>query len=264
MVKIADSSIKEIGKSLKIGGKLDTSPLVVYSSEKVPEGAVPMCSLDRCVAKAIMLTSINENQPPLYIGKDTLRGCCPGSMTYLGFTKPLEFIKYFVSTGSEKFRKGEAEYLKAGPEYVEGFLEAIGEITPIGKYLIIQKCEDVIDTIYAKSIICFGNGEQIRNLSSIIHFRTKNPFNAINVPFGPACSTLVTYPAGMAEKAPKDTAFMGPVDPTGNIWFPPEYMALGIPLKIAEGMHEDLNNSFAAKRPEVASPQVRDKIITGK
>lgn len=261
MVKTENSSIKEIGENLKIGGKLSTSPLAVYSSETIPEGAVPMCSLDRCVAKAIMLASINENQPPLYIGKDTLKGCCPGSMTYLGFTKPLKFIKYFVSTGNEKFRGGEAEYLKASPEYVEGFLESIGEIKPLGKYLIIQKYEDIKDDNDIKSIICFGNGEQIRNLVSLIHFRTKNPFNAIDMPFGPACATLVTYPAGMAEKAPKDTAFVGPVDPTGNVWFPPEYMAISIPLKIAEGMHEDLNNSFAVKRPQVASPKTRDKIV---
>jgi hypothetical protein len=262
VVKTENSSIKEIGESLKIGGRLSTSPLAVYSSETVPEGAVPMCSLDRCVAKAIMLASINKNQPPLYIGKDTLKGYCPGSMTYLGFTKPMEFIKYFVSTGSEKFRNGEAEYLKAGPEYVEGFLESIGEITSPGKYLVIGRCEDLEENIEVKSVICFGNGEQIRNLSSLIHFRTKNPFNAINMPFGPACATLVTYPAGMAEKAPKETAFVGPVDPTGNIWFPPEYMAIGIPLKIAAGIHKDLNNSFAVKRPEVASPKMRDKIIT--
>ena len=262
MVRTENNSIKEIGKSLKIGGKLSTSPLAVYSCETIPEGAVPMCSIDRCVAKAIMLTSINENQPPLYIGKDTLRGCCPGSMTYLGFTKPLEFIKYFVSTGSEKFRKGEAEYLKAGPEYVEGFLESIGEIKPLGKYLIVQRCEDVDDSTDAKSIICFGNGEQIRNLSSLIHFRTKNPFNGVIMPFGPACSTFVTYPAGMAEKTPEDVAFVGPVDPTGNAWFPPEFMAIGIPIKIAEGMHEDLNESFAVKRSEVASPKIRDKLIS--
>jgi len=260
VVKISKSSIKEIGKSLKIGGKLDTNPLAIYGSETVPEGAVPMCSIDRCVAKAVMLVSLDDKEPALYIGRDTLKGCCPGAMTYLGFTKPLKFIKYFVSTGSEKFRGGEAEYLKASPELVEGFLESIGEIKQLGKYMVIQRCKDIEEGTDVKSILCFGSGEQIRNLSSLIHFRSKNPFNAINMPFGPACSTFITYPAGMAEKAPKETAFVGPVDPTGNRWFPPEYMAIGIPLKIAEGMHEDLNNSFAVKRPEVASPQTRDKI----
>jgi hypothetical protein len=254
VVKIEDSSIKEIGESLKTGGRLDTSPLAVYGSEIIPEGAVPMCSLDRCVAKAIMLASVDEKEPALYIGKETLKGCCPGAMTYLGFTEPLKFIKYFVSTGSEKFRGGEAEYLKASPEHVEEFLESIGEIKQLGKYLVIQRCKDIKDNVDVKSILCFGNGEQIRNLSSLIHFRTKNPFNAINMPFGPACATFVTYPAGMAEKAPEETAFVGPVDPTGNIWFPPEYMAIGIPIEIAARMHEDLNNSFAAKRPEVAFP----------
>lgn len=255
-----NGSIKEIGESLKIGGRLNTSPLAIYGSETIPEGAVPMCSLDACVAKAIMLASIDENEPALYISKDNLKGCCPGAMTYFGFTKPLKFIKYFVSTGNEKFRGGEAEYLKASPEHVEGFLESIGEIKQLGKYLVVQRCKDIKDDVDVKSILCFGNGEQIRNLSSLIHFKTKNPFNAINIPFGPACATFVTYPAGLAENTPKETAFVGPVDPTGNIWFPQEYMAIGIPLEIAVRMHEDLNNSFAVKRPEVAFPKIRDEI----
>ena len=261
MIKISNNSIKEIGNSLKKAGKLNTHPLAVYSLETVPENAEPICSLDRCVAKAIFEAAANDKTPSLYIGKDTLKGCCPGAMTYLGFTKPLKFIKYFVSTGSEKFRDGEAEYLKASPEYVEGFLESIGEIKELGKYLVIGRCDEVNEDIKVKSILCFGNGEQIRNLSSLIHFRTKNPFNSINMPFGPACATFITYPAGMAEKTPKETAFIGPVDPTGNVWFPPEYMALGIPLEIAIKMHEDSENSFAVKRPDVASPKIRNKTI---
>lgn len=260
MVKISKSNIKEIGESLRRAGMLNTEPLAIYSCEEIPDGAVSMCSIDRCVAKGILVAATHEEIPALYIGKDTLKGCCPGAMTYLGFTKPMKYIKYFVSTGHEKFRDGEGEYLKAGPEYVEEFLEAIGEINQLGKYLVIQKCKDLKEDIDVKSVICFGNGEQIRNLSSLIHFRTKDPFNSINVPFGPACATFVTYPAGMAEKAPKDTAFVGPVDPTGNAWFPEEYMAIGIPTEMAVNMHKDLENSFIIKRPHVAYPKVRDEI----
>lgn len=261
MIKISDISIKKIGESLKKAGKLNTHPLAIYTLETVPENATPMCSLDRCVAKAIFEASVNNKIPPLYIGKNTLKGCCPGAMTYFGFTKPLKFIKYFVSTGSEKFRGGEAEYLKASPEHVERFLESVGEIKQVGKYLVIGRCDDLKEDIDVRSILCFGNGEQIRNLSSLIHFRTENPFNSINMPFGPACATFVSYPAGMVEKAPKETAFVGPVDPTGNVWFPPEYMAIGIPFKTAIGMHDDLDKSFAIKRSEVASPKIRDKIV---
>jgi hypothetical protein len=260
VIKISNVSIQEIGESLKKAVKLDTNPLAVYSSEEVPVNAVPMCANDRCVAKAILINAVDDKEPPLYMGKDTLKGCCPGAMTYFGFTEPLKFIKYFVSTGSEKFRGGEAEYLKASPELVEGFLESVGKIKTPGKYIVIQKCNDIDEDVDVKSLLCFGNGEQIRNLSSLIHFRTKNPFNAINMPFGPACATFVTYPAGMAEKAPKETAFVGPVDPTGNVWFPPEYMAIGVPLQVAEKMHEDLEDSFAIKRPDVANPKIRDNI----
>lgn len=260
MISISKPSIKKIGQSLKKAAKLGTSPLAIYGSENIPDNALPMCSNDRCVAKAILINAVDDKEPPIYIGKDTLRGCCPGAMTYFGFTEPLKFIKYFVSTGNEKFRGGEAEYLKASPEYVEEFLKSVGKIKTPGKYIIIQKCDDIDENVDVKSFLCFGNGEQIRNLSSLVHFRAKNPFNAINVPFGPACATYVTYPAGMGENVPKGTAFVGPVDPTGNSWFPPEYMAIGIPFKIAERMHEDLEDSFALKRPEVANPKIRDII----
>ncbi|WP_263640961.1 DUF169 domain-containing protein [Methanobrevibacter arboriphilus] len=127
------SEVNEIGKKFKTLLKLDKFPLAIYESENLPENAVPMCSLDRCVAKAIFLTSDNDNINPLYINNKSLKGCCPGSITYFGFGKPAKFIKYFVSTGKENFRGGDAEYLKASPDDVEKFLESIGEIKQIEK-----------------------------------------------------------------------------------------------------------------------------------
>lgn len=240
---------------------LNTEPLAIYGSEEIPDGAVPLCSIDRCVAKGIFTATVDKKTPALYIGKDALKGCCPGAMSWLGFVEPFKYLQYFVSTGHEKFRGGEAEYLKASPDVVEKSRELIGKITPPGKYIIIQKCSSVEDNVDIKSVICFGKGEQIRNLCSLIHFRTIYPFDAISMPFGPACTTFVTYPAGMAEKTPKETAFIGPADPTGNIWFPEDYMAIGIPIDIAIKMHEDLENSFIIKRPNSAYPKIRDKII---
>ncbi len=257
MIKFTENNVKEIGESLTRAGMLEAEPLSVYGSSEIPEGAVPICSVDRCVARSILVAAVDKKTPALYIGRDTLKGCCPGAMTYLGFTKPLKFIKYFVSTGSEKFRGGEAEYLKASPEIVEGFIESIGEIKQLGEYLVIQRSGDIKEDVAVKSFLCFGNGEQIRNLSSLIHFRTENPFNSINMPFGPACATFVTYPTGMAEKTPKKMAFVGPVDPTGNNWFPENYMAIAIPIDMAKKMKDDLENSFVVKRPIVAYPEIR-------
>ncbi len=260
VMKISNASIKQIGASLKKAARLDTFPLAVYGSHNLPPKSTPMCSNDGCVAKSILMNAMDKKAPPIYLGNDSLRGCCPGAMTYMGFKEPLEFIKYFVSTGNPKFRGGEAEYLKASPELVEEFQRSIGKIKTPGKYLIIEKCDEVGDERDVKSFLCFGNGEQIRNLSSLIHFSAKNPFETIKMPFGPACATFVTYPAAMAEKTPPNTAFVGPVDPTGNSWFPPNFMALGIPVGIARRMHHDLENSFASKRPGVAYPSSREDI----
>ena len=126
--------------------------------------------------------------------------------------------------------------------------------------MVVRSCDDFpegelnTEDSDFRSILCLGNAQQIRNLCSLIHFRTENPFQSIIAPFGPACSTMITYPAHMAQKTPENAAFIGPVDPTGNSWFPTDYMALGIPLNIAKDMCIDLDDSFAVKRPEVAYP----------
>lgn len=270
-------TIKEIGESLKRAGMLETTPLCVYGQDKVPEDAVPMVNVDTCAAKAILTAAVDRDISPLYMGHDCIKGVCLGGITWLGFSKKLSpYIKYFVSTGHENFRDGTAEYLKGSPELFEKFRESIGLVTLPGKYLVVrpydQFTEDDIGLLKTSntslnenkspvsSFLCFGNAEQIRNLCSLIHFRTENPFESIIGPFGPACATMVTYPAHMAEKTPENAAFIGPIDPTGNCWFPTDYMALGIPLKIARGMCEDLEDSFAVKRPEVAYPEKRQDI----
>ena len=76
-----------------------------------------------------------------------------------------------------------------------------------------------------------------------------------NLPWGPSCSTFITYPAGMVENAPKDSAFVGPQDPTQNRSLPLDMMAIGIPAGLAIRMAENLDSSFAVRRPEVAFPR---------
>ena len=82
-------------------------------------------------------------------------------------------------------------------------------------------------------------------------------FNSILMPSGPSCASMVTYAAGFSEKAPRDSAFVGPVDPTGNAWFPPEMMSMAIPFGMARKMAENIEGSFLTKRPQVAFPEKR-------
>lgn len=253
-------SIKKIGENISIAGRLKTTPLCVYGSECAPEGAKQITSVDGCLAKAIFKASLSDTTPPLYFGKGAIAGCCPGGIGWTGYGKMAPLIDYFVSTGTKEFRGGEAEYLKASPDLVGKSREPLGTIKPLGIYTIVAPCGSIEGDPGVKSIICFGNGEQIRNLCSMIHFRSADTFNAVSAAWGPTCATLMTYPAGIAEKAPRSTAFVGPTDPTGNSWFPADYMALGIPITLAAGISEDLEGAFVTKRPHVAYPDIHEAL----
>jgi hypothetical protein len=163
-----------------------------------------------------------------------------------------------VSTGTPTFRGGEAEYLKASPDMVRRSKDALGAITPPGTYTIIRPCADLDADPGVRSVICFGNGEQVRNLCALVHFRSADPFGPVLAAWGPTCASLVTYPSGMSEKAPAGSAYLGPMDPTGNRWFPENLLGLGIPIKLAVGMCEDLESSFIIKRPHVAYPEAKE------
>ncbi len=258
MTVISEISIKKIGEKVGIAGRLKFKPLCVYGSENIPEGAVKTTSIDRCLAKAIFRAATAVKTPPLYFGKGALAGCCPGGIGWTGYGRMAPLLDYFISYGTKEFRDGEAEYLKASPEVVKKSKEAVGTITPAGMYTVIRPCEDLDEDPGVRSIICYGNGEQIRNLCGLIHFRSTDPFGSVSAAWGPTCATLLTYPAGLAEKSPRNTAYIGPVDPTGNCWFPENLMALGIPIKLAIGMYEDADSSFVVKRAQVAYPEHRE------
>jgi hypothetical protein len=87
-----------------------------------------------------------------------------------------------------------------------------------------------------------------------VHFDRDEPLFSVLVPWGPACATFVSYPAGLAANAPEQSAFMGPQDPTVNHAIPPDTMGIGIPLRLALRMEGNLDRSFVAKRPRVAFP----------
>ncbi|MFW9970672.1 MAG: DUF169 domain-containing protein [Candidatus Odinarchaeota archaeon] len=254
-------TIREIGNKLSQAGRLKTTPLCIYGSETIPESAVPVKDINRCIANAIFDLSVHKNINSVYIGNEVLNGCCPGGQAWFGYKTFLPMLKYFLSTGSEDFRGGAAEYLIADPDLSEKQLDSVGRITPINNYIVIQKCDSVGEQdIDVKSFLCFGNSEQIRNLCSLAYFRPEDSFS-IQIPWGPSCASFVTYPAGMAANGSKNCIIIGPTDPTGNFWFPQNYLSMGIPFKIALRMTNDLDESFIIKRPEIAYPVKRKYLI---
>jgi hypothetical protein len=249
-------SINEVCEKLIAAGRLTRRPLCVYGSDIVPEGAVPVSSIDRCIAKTIFMMASSEKIPSIYVTGDD-EDCCMGGKTWLGFSEMPPHLKYFVTVGTKEFRGGAAEHLKATPDLFEKSRNVLGKINPPGKYVIVSPSSPITNESKVLSIICFGGGEQIRNLAGLAQFDEYEQFNTVLTPGGPTCATYITYPAGMAEKATKNAAFIGPTDPTGNIWFPPDLMAMGISIGKARQMAESLGDSFIGKRPKVAYPERR-------
>ncbi|HET8686487.1 MAG TPA: DUF169 domain-containing protein [Methanosarcina sp.] len=252
-------SVHGLGKKLTDAGKLKLRPLCVYGTDELPEGAVPSYTVDRCVAKAVYTAALFEETPSLYI-EASHEQCCSGGMLWMGFAEPHPKLKYFVTVGTPDFRGGAAEHLKASPRLFEEQKEHAGKITPPGKYIVIGPCDDYTDYISSeviRSLILFAGCEQIRNLCGLAQFNNSDPFFKTVIPAGATCSMMITFPAGMAENAPKDSAYVGPTDPTGNPWLPPELMIMGIPLGLAQQMAADLEESFICKRSRVAYPEKR-------
>lgn len=249
-------SIKEIGEKLSVAGQLKHLPLCVYGSDIIPESAVQVSSIDRCIAKAMFMMASDDRMPSICIsGED--EHCCGGGRTWLGFIPMSPYLKYFVTVGNKEFRGGAAEHLKATPELFEKSYKVLGKIDPPGKYIVVSPCKSIGNDPGVLSVLCFGVGEQIRNLAGLAQFTEYDQFSTVVTPGGPTCATFITYAAGMAEKSPKNAVFTGPTDPTGNLWFPPELMAMSMPINKARQMAECLCDSFIGKKPKVAYPERR-------
>ncbi len=253
-------SIQELEKQLVIAGRLKLRPLCVYGADEIPQNAVPSHTVDRCIAKAVYTAALCTETPHLYLDASHEK-CCPGGMVWMGFEEPHPKLKYFVTIGTPDFHGGAAEHLKATPELFEEQRNRVGKITPPGKYTVIGPLTDDIKLDKVKSVILFAGSEQIRNLCGLAQFNSSDPFYKTIIPAGATCSMMITFPAGMAENAPKDSAYVGPTDPTGNPWLPPELMIMGIPIALARQMAVDLENSFICRRSKISYPLIRIKII---
>lgn len=145
------------------------------------------------------------------------------------------------------FRNGAAEYLISNTDLAEKRLSSVGQIKPLGRYIVIQKSDNISeDGVVVRAFLCFGNSIQIRNPTSLFYFRSEKSFD-VQFPWGPLCASFVSYPTNMADKSPKNRVILGPTEPTGNYWFPKDYLSMGIPYEIAKRMANDLDSPYIQK-----------------
>lgn len=252
-----DLSSRSIGETLAQAARLPGRAVAVYGSEEPPDGSMPLADVDRCIARAAYRLAMDVQLPPLFYGHGAKAGICGGGQTWCGLARPAPMLKFFVSKGTPNFMGGAAEFLKPDPLAAERFFDAPGKIEPLAQYINLAGCERLAPEADVRSFLFMGPAESIRNLCGLVQFVSDDIFTAVLVPGGPSCASMITYAAGMAERAPADRAFVGPVDPTGNAWLPPDMMSMAVPHGLARTMAQNIGASFLAKRPSVAFPDRR-------
>jgi len=244
------ATIREIGAALARAVNLKVRPICVYGSDSIPENCIRAASISPCIASAIYQLATGTIDGPIYAGNETDKFFCRciGGPAWFGYGSFDPRLACLMSMGSKEIKDSNPKYLKEDEQVAFEMYKSIGKITPIGKYVIMEACEDIYGDPGVKCIVYFGTGEQIRDLCTLAYFRARDVSSAVSVPWGPACATLVTYPACMCENISHSQVFIGPTDPSAMEWLPDNYMAMGIPLKIAVQMAEDIEKSFISKR----------------
>ncbi len=248
---------KAIGEKLTAAGRLAGRAVCVIGGEDPFPGAVHLGKVDRCIARAVYKLAMDPGTPPMSYGAESREGICGGGQMWCGLASRSPKLSYFVSTGTPDHMGGMAEHLKPSPEAATRFFDAPGRIKPPGRYISLAGYDQLDEGEEVLSFILIGSAESIRNLGGLVLFVSDDIFTSILMPGGPSCASMVVYAAGMAERAPRGSAFVGPVDPTGNAWFPPDLMSMAVPLALARAMAESVDASFLAKRAQVAFPTKR-------
>lgn len=241
-------SIRQIGALLADVVNMKTRPVCVYGTDCIPENAVRSSLLSDCLAGNIFQIADGKVKVPVYAESEPgqIFCRCMGGPAWFGYREFDPRLPGLMSTGSKDAKK-DGKHLKENENIACETYRAVGEIKPLGRYVVIRRCDDINDDPGVKCIVCFAGGEQIRDLCALAHFGSHDVFNLISVPWGPACATLVTYPAGMAGNASRSQIFIGPTDPSARAWLPENCLAMGIPAEIARKMANDAEKSFLAK-----------------
>jgi hypothetical protein len=169
-------------------------------------------------------------------------------MAWLGFADFPPKVEYMFTSDSPS---AGSMCIKSNSDVCKAKFADMGKFTPAGKYVVVQALDEIPEGSDVKSVLCFGNAEQIRTLGGLIRFSESRAFTPIIAPRGSSCVNFVAFPAGMTSGCPKDTSILSPFVPEGNKWFPADMLTLGIPIDMARRMAEGYESSFTVRKPDI-------------
>lgn len=144
---------------------------------------------------------------------------CPGGKTYLGFTNPSPMgVEYIANK----------ELYKQSPKLVTDWIEEINTPDKSRKYINFASLNEIEDFNALEGLIFFATPDVLSGLVSWVQFDTNEP-DAISVPFGSGCSTIITRTIVENRKNGRRT-FLGMFDPSARPSIESNILTLAIPM----------------------------------
>jgi hypothetical protein len=161
---------------------------------------------------------------------DTLS--CSGGKVYTGFTEAPPFIPGFVST---------KERYKETPESVTDFIRDMNMPDMSGKYLNFVSIDKVDNFDELEGLIFFATPDVLSGLISWVFYDTNRP-DAVSVPFGSGCSSIVAQTV-VENRNNGQRTFLGMFDPSVRPQVESNILSLAIPMSRFRKMYHTFNES---------------------
>lgn len=195
-------NIKEISEKFIAIFKLKDYPIAFFYTDDPPQKVFkpkPM-SIENITCIIRLLRGVRQGRT-LVLGKES-RNLCPGGLAYLGFSKRMPGLEYYLSTGAPN-EEGkiavEGERFIKTPQMAKLFFESIPFNKSPAKYAVFMPLDQVDLEIYKPLIVIFFvNMDQLAGLIQLANYDAIN--NRTILGHGSGCSTIITEPLAELNK----------------------------------------------------------------
>ncbi|MDL2228210.1 DUF169 domain-containing protein [Bacteroidales bacterium OttesenSCG-928-K03] len=154
---------------------------------------------------------------------------CPGGRLWSGFVPQRSNLAHFVSM-TERFKKDEA----LAAEFLDGFPRE----EQAGKYINVARIDKIETFDNLEGLIFFATPDILSGLVSWCLFDTNEP-DAVSVPFGSGCSSIITQVL-MENKNHTKRTFIGMFDPCARLCVEENILTYAVPINRFKEMCETL------------------------
>lgn len=229
--------------------KLSSSPIAVVQSDTAPEDALSFKPETKRACMIGMLLQASHGKNCAFTAETTP---CVGARAGFSFAPyPLDFIRYFLSTGNEQLP---GEYYKQSPKLVDYFVATFPAIIP-QKYLLLQPLEKVREGEVPGAVIFLVNADQLSALVTLANYDYAGN-DQVKVDFGAGCAQTVLYP--MVEEQNGGThCYIGLTDLSARKVMPKDIMAFSLPYTRFLALEKLADESFLGRGSDWATVSKR-------